>query len=162
MANDSDDQHDSVGAWAKKYYYANRAAIEAILRPFDLGWTQWAVLYQLVNDGPSIQRDLGHTLGVERASLSTVVAALVRKGLVEQRSHSSDQRQRVLELTTAGRELWAVLPDPVGASLAISFHDEDPADLATAIAVLKRGTERLASAGNSPLAGGSGRRPQPR
>ncbi|MHA7984363.1 MarR family winged helix-turn-helix transcriptional regulator [Rathayibacter sp. CAU 1779] len=146
MANDTDDQHDSVGAWAKKYYYANRAAIEAILRPFDLGWTQWAVLYQLTNDGPSLQRDLGHTLGVERASLSSVVSTLVRKGLIAQRAHSTDQRQRVLDLTEAGRTLWASLPDPVGTSLAISFDGEDPEDLATAVAVLKRGTQRLARA----------------
>jgi DNA-binding MarR family transcriptional regulator len=136
--------HDSVGAWAKKYYLANRAAIESILRPFDLGATQWAVLYQLAHDGATMQRDLGRLLKIERATLSGIVATLVRKELVEQRAHSTDQRQRVLQLTPSGRTLWATLPDPVAVSQTLSFDDADPADLAVVVRVLQHATQRLA------------------
>jgi DNA-binding MarR family transcriptional regulator len=74
----ADPAHGSVGAWAKRYYFAVRAAMESVLRPYDLGSTQWYVLYQLANDGPTMQRDLGRMLQVERATLSGIVAALVR------------------------------------------------------------------------------------
>ena len=43
MANDMD-AHGSVGPWAKSYYFAVRAAMESILRPYDLGSTQYYVL----------------------------------------------------------------------------------------------------------------------
>lgn len=143
MADDFDTS-DSVGAWAKRYYLANRAAIESILRPYDLGSTQWAVLYQLVHDGATLQRDLGRSLKIERATLSAIVATLVRKELIEQRADDVDQRQRVLELTKNGQALWATLPDPIAVSQAMSFDDADADDLAIAARVLQRATQRLA------------------
>ena len=69
---------ESVGAWAKRYYFAVRAAMESVLRPHGLGTTQYYVLYQLANEGPTMQRDLGRMLQIERATLSGIVAALVR------------------------------------------------------------------------------------
>ena len=50
----------------------------SILRPYELGNTQYYVLYQLANDGPTMQRDLGRTLQIERATLSGIVTTLVR------------------------------------------------------------------------------------
>ncbi len=72
--------HSAVGAWAKRCYFAGRAAMEAMLRPFDLGSTQWYILYQLVHHGPTMQRDLGQLLQVERSTLTVIVGALVRQG----------------------------------------------------------------------------------
>ena len=69
-----------MGAWAKSYYFAVRAMMESVLRPYDLGSTQYYVLYQLANGGPTMQRDLGPLLQIERATLSEIVATLVRKG----------------------------------------------------------------------------------
>lgn len=63
------------------------------LRPFDLGSTQWYVLWYLVNNRPSVQRHLGRALGLERATLSGIIATLVRKGLIVQKSDGGDQRQ---------------------------------------------------------------------
>jgi DNA-binding MarR family transcriptional regulator len=132
-----------VGAWAKGYYFAVRAAMESVLRPYDLGSTQWYVLYQLANEGPTMQRDLGRMLQIERATLSGIVATLVRKGLVDQVAGSDDQRQRVLRITDAGLTLWARLPDPLAVIRAIAFDGSDAAELATALRVLKAATRRL-------------------
>ncbi len=134
---------DSVGASAKSYYFAIRAAMDSILRPYDLGSTQWYVLHQLADEGPTMQRDLGRMLRIERATLSVIVAALVRKGLVEQRPDSVDQRQRVLEITAAGAELWRELPDPVAVIRAISFDGSDVEEMATTVRVLQAATDRL-------------------
>jgi len=135
--------HEGVGAWAKRYYFTYREALESALRPFGLGSTQWYVLYQLANGGPTMQRDLGQMLKLERATLSVVVATLVRKGLIEQAPGADDRRQRMLELTPAGTELWARLPDPIAEIRSIAFGPTSDADAATAIRVLREATQRL-------------------
>ncbi len=136
-------KHDSVGAWAKRFYFAARAMMDSILRPYDLGSTQWYVLSQLANEGPTMQRDLVRMLQIERATLSGVVATLVRKGLVDQTSDSNDQRQRMLRITRSGMKLWKSLPNPTDLILAVAFDGADPAELAIARRVLQAATQRL-------------------
>ncbi|MCU1480892.1 MAG: transcriptional regulator, MarR family [Subtercola sp.] len=152
MSAESDNQHESVGAWAKRYYLTSRSTIEKVLRHYDLGSTQWMVLYQLANDGPTMQRDLARALKIERATLSGIITTLVRKGFVEQLPDVVDQRQRMLRLSPAGVELWKQLPDPVALAHDISFDGADPGELAIAVRVLTAATERL----NAHLAGGDG------
>jgi len=118
--------------------------MEAMLRPYDLGTTQWYVLHRLKNVGPTMQRDLVKALQVERATLSAIVAVLVRKGLVEQVPDRVDQRQKLLRLTDAGEELWQALPD-LTAIHDTAFEDMDEAAIAGAIQVLQSATERLES-----------------
>jgi len=136
-------KHDSVGAWAKRLYFASRAMMDSVLRPYDLGSTQWYVLYQLANGGPTMQRDLVRMLNIERATLSGVVTTLVRKGLVDQTPDSEDQRQRLLRITASGKKLWKSLPDPIQLILSVAFDGADPAELAIARRVLKTATQRL-------------------
>ena len=143
-------QHDSVGAWAKRLYFASRLLMDSMLRPYDLGSTQWYVLYQLANEGPTMQRDLVHLLQIDRATLSGVVTTLVRKGLIDQAPDSKDQRQRMLRITRSGMKLWKALPDPVNLILAVAFDDTDPAELAVARRVLQAATQRL----NEHVSGG--------
>jgi len=116
--------------------------MEAMLRPYDLGATQWYVLYHLAHDGPSMQRDLVRTLQVERATLSGIVAVLVRKGLVEQVPDNADQRQKLLRMTPAGVKLWAGLPD-LAVINTTAFDGLDEGAIAAATEVLKTATERL-------------------
>tara|TARA_R110002124_G_scaffold114535_11_gene269258 strand:+ start:9428 stop:9799 length:372 start_codon:yes stop_codon:yes gene_type:complete len=118
--------------------------MDATLRPHDLGSTQWYVLWHLANSGPTVQRDLGRALELERATLSGIVATLVRKNLVEQTSDGQDQRQRLLKLTVAGDTLWRELPDLTFIHEA-AFGGIDQADLATTIRVLQSATDRLQS-----------------
>lgn len=138
-----DTRHDSAGAWAKRYHLAARAVIEATLRPHDLGATQWRVLWSLVHEGPAVQRDLLTLLQVEKPTLSAVVAALVRKGLVKQATDPKDQRQKLLSMTPAGRALWKTLPDPISLIHKTAFQGVPQNDLATVVRVLGAGVERL-------------------
>ena len=116
--------------------------MEAALRPHGLGATQWYVLYHLAHDGPTMQRDLLRMLRVERATLSVVVAELVRKGFVEQVPDRVDGRQKLLRMTVAGTTLWGQLPD-LETLVHSAFDGFAPADIATAIRVLRTATERL-------------------
>jgi DNA-binding MarR family transcriptional regulator len=136
-------KHDSVGSWAKRFYFAARAAIDSVLRPYGLGSTQWYVLHQLANQGPTMQRDLVRMLHIERATLSGIVTTLVRKRLIDQAPDPVDQRQRMLRITRSGMKLWKELPDPTSLILAVAFDGADPAELAIARRVLKTATQHL-------------------
>ena len=138
----ADPGHDSVGAWAKRCYFAGRAVMDAALRPYDLGSTQWYVLHRLATEGPSRQRDLVRVLGIERASMSGIVATLLRKGFVAQVPDETDQRQKSLRLTEAGAKLWSELPD-LTFIRRVAFHGIEKEDIATAVEVLRRATGRL-------------------
>ncbi|UXA20614.1 MarR family transcriptional regulator [Mycobacterium sp. SMC-4] len=116
--------------------------MDDMLRPYDLGATQWYVLYQLAHAGPTRQRELQRILHVERATLSSVVIALVRKELIEQIPDSADQRQKLLRLTDSGQALWRDLPDLTHIH-AMAFGDIDADDIAITIRVLQAATERL-------------------
>ena len=124
--------------------------MEAVLRPHDLGATQWYVLHRLA-DAPTMQRDLARLLHVERATLSPIVGALARKGLVEQVPDRTDQRQKLLRLTPAGAKFWDQLPD-LSAIRTTAFNGIDAHDLSIAIDVLRTATERLddLTRGNQP------------
>ena len=135
-------RHASVAAWAKRCYFAGRALMDSALRPYDLGSTQWYVLWQLAHVGPTRQSDLVRMLYIERASLSGIVATLVRKGLVDQVPDQVDQRQRLLQLTASGKKLWDKLPDLAFIHKA-AFDGIDAAAIATAVRVLQTATERL-------------------
>ncbi len=135
-------KHESVGAWAKRCYFAGRALMDTTLRPYDIGSTQWYVLWQLATVGPTMQRDLVMALDIERATLSGIVATLVRKGLVCQMADNLDQRQRRLQLTTSGQKLWDELPDLTFIH-NVAFDGIDADAIATTIGVLQTATERL-------------------
>lgn len=135
---------DNIGAWAKRCYFAGRDVMDSALRPHGLGSVQWYVLHRLATAGPTIQRDLGRLLEIERATMSGIVATLVRKGLVEQVPDQADQRQKLLHLTDVGAKLWAALPD-LSFIRSVAFGGMDEADIETTISVLRTATERLES-----------------
>lgn len=133
---------DLVGAWAKRCYFAGRAVMDSVLRPYDLGSVQWYVLYQLAMAGPTMQRDLVRLLAIERATMTGIVANLVRKGLVEQEPDRADQRQKRLGMTAAGTKLWGELPD-LGFIRSVAFDGIDAAEIAITVKVLQTATEQL-------------------
>jgi MarR family transcriptional regulator, lower aerobic nicotinate degradation pathway regulator len=135
--------YEPAGAWAKRYFLAVRGVMESVLRPYDLGITQWHILYQLSQAGPTNQRELMHMLKIERQTVSGVIAALVRKGLIEQIPDSLDQRQKILRMTAAGEKLWESLPDPLDTVKKVAFNGVDKKDLALASKVLTEATQRL-------------------
>ncbi|WP_225199366.1 MarR family winged helix-turn-helix transcriptional regulator [Gluconobacter oxydans] len=143
MANKTNDpDRASVGAWAKRSYFAGRALMEETLRPHGLGATQWYVMHQLAQVGPTMQRELVPLLQIERATVSIIISALVGKGLVEQVPDAVDQRQKLLRLTPAGTALWGELPD-LGFIHEEAFGGFSDAEIETTARVLRAATERL-------------------
>ncbi len=128
---------------AKQYFFAARAFIEDALRPFGIGSMQWYVLCKLVDNGKMDQRELASLLKVSRATLSDIIITMVQKGLISQSVHGSDQRQKTIEATAKGKQLWQSLPNPTEAIMSVAFQGVPAVDLALIRRTLLEAAERL-------------------
>jgi DNA-binding MarR family transcriptional regulator len=76
------------------------------LRPFDLTINQFTLLATLVVAGPQTVTRLAGRLGIDRTTLTRNLSLAERRGLVKDKP-GEDSRERLIEITTAGRELAA-------------------------------------------------------
>lgn len=72
-------------------------------RPRGLSWAGFRILFALWIAGPLEPRALARLAAVTRASISSVLNTLERKGLVERRRESADRRVITVLLTATGR-----------------------------------------------------------
>lgn len=76
-----------------------------VLRPRDLSWTGFTVLWTVWIWGPLETRETAESAGISKATLSGVVNTLERRGWIRRLASATDGRLVELELTDAGREL---------------------------------------------------------
>jgi len=76
------------------------------LRPLGIELRHFAVLIVLVNQGPTVQRDLAAATGSDKAGIMRVVDDLERKGLAVRKAVPGDRRARAVEITPQGLELF--------------------------------------------------------
>lgn len=69
----------------------------------------WLVLLNLTIGRTANQRELAAAVGVREATLTHHLNAMERNGLVARRRDPDNRRVQVVELTAAGRELFATL-----------------------------------------------------
>lgn len=94
--------------------YAHRAFVKALageLKPHDILSAQWSVLRILWDVEGLTQVELAKRMRVEKASLTSVLDAMGRRGLIV-REHNTDDRRKInITLTAKSRGLKAkVLP----------------------------------------------------
>jgi len=115
---------DEVRQGIELLFFAYRdftAEPDAILTKYDFGRAHHRVIHFV---GRHPQMTVGELLGILRItkqSLSRVLGQLVRQGFVIQRPGSQDRRQRLLELTSNGRELERLLSEPQRARVADAY-----------------------------------------
>jgi len=80
-------------------------ALTAALAPLELTPAQAEVVRCLADTGPISLKALGELLVCESGSPSRLVDTLVNRDIVERREDTTDRRQVVLMLTTAGKKL---------------------------------------------------------
>ncbi len=75
-----------------------------ILREHNLTWASFSTLYNVWVWGPIETRDLARSQGVSRATVTSTVDTLARRGLVQRGADERDRRLVTVELTPAGQE----------------------------------------------------------
>jgi DNA-binding MarR family transcriptional regulator len=118
---------------------ATRAYLEReVLRPRDLSWAGFSLLFNLWVWGPMETRALARSMGCARPTITGVADTLARRGLVERRADLGDRRLARLELTDAGRDaIEEVFPEFNKGEAALT-SDLDEAEKATLAGLLRR------------------------
>jgi len=140
---------------------------QALAADADLTVQQWILLLQVAGDpsfsavagargagGEVTASDVARIRGVSRASVSALVSALVRKGLLRQSDGARDRRRKVLAITARGRAaLERLEPERRRANRAL-FENFSRAELARQLTALsgclgklRRARDRAAVAG---------------
>lgn len=123
--------------------WAQRKVGEDWIRERDLSHEQAFVLGYLVQNPGAIQRDIAEVSRTSAASVSSLLQGLERRGLVERRTQSGDERRKRVFATPAGTELIA------GFDVAMAEADEtilaplSPEERATLLALLTKITAEL-------------------
>ena len=69
------------------------------------GVRDWIVLSAVLDEPGRTQLALGHELGVDKSTLTSLLDRLEREGLVVRRADPRDRRARIPEVTARGREV---------------------------------------------------------
>jgi DNA-binding MarR family transcriptional regulator len=122
-----------------------------LTRPADgLGLSRLGILARLHEDGPATASALAEYLGLQPQSLTRLLAAVEKAGLINRRPDLTDRRQSRIELTVAGKRLLA---DDLGKrslrlghamSLALTSSEQELLRIAAGL------MDRLASAIEAP------------
>jgi len=78
-----------------------------LLGEYDLSYSLWQVIYYLKNKGPSSLVDIANYYNIEKPSVTRRVNSLEAKLIVRAIS-SKDKREKIIELTEIGEELYKV------------------------------------------------------
>jgi DNA-binding MarR family transcriptional regulator len=93
---------DGLSEAADALYRLLTAAVRQL--PRDMSLTSLATLSTIDRTGPRRITDLSASEGVTQPSMTSLVTALERSGLVERRQDASDQRVVLVALTEAGAD----------------------------------------------------------
>jgi DNA-binding MarR family transcriptional regulator len=96
---------DQVGYWLRRAYQRHMAIFTGIMGDLDLTSMQFSALFKLRELKAVSQTELGRLTGMDRATISGVVARLKRRDLVLYKPDPLDKRSRIIALTSAGETL---------------------------------------------------------
>ncbi len=95
---------------------------DAILDQYGFGRAHHRVVHFVGRHPQMTVGELLDILRITKQSLNRVLGQLVRQGFIVQHRGAQDRRQRLLELTTSGRELEHRLSEPQRARIAASYR----------------------------------------
>lgn len=107
---------------------------------FDLGRTDWRVMFNIGRFGPLSAADICLKSGLEKTKVSRAIARLAKRGWVHRQPVDADRRRYDLCLTPAGErafaQLWA-LAEAFNAKLALVIGVEALPTLLTQLRALE-------------------------
>jgi MarR family transcriptional repressor of mepA len=123
--------------------WAQMKAGEDWIRERELSHAQSFVLGYLVQNPGAIQRDIAEVSRTSAASVSSLLQGLERRGLIERRTESGNERTKRVYATPAGAELISGFDDAMIDAGETILAPLDPAERATLYALLSKITEKL-------------------
>jgi MarR family transcriptional regulator, transcriptional regulator for hemolysin len=115
-----------------------RLAIDKRLKHLGIGQSGWMTIAMIAKaPAPLSQRALADLVGVEGPSMVSMLDRLERDGLVERVPSPTDRRVKLVQLTEAGRTVFAEVKKEAGAFRAFLLEGVDPAELAAATRLLE-------------------------
>lgn len=91
-----------------------KGAVRLYARRYNIPLAEWRLLAALALEAPSTVNALSAALSADKSWVSRTVASLVKKGLAAAKDDPSDARRMDIQLTAAGRALYArILPAAV-------------------------------------------------
>jgi MarR family transcriptional regulator, 2-MHQ and catechol-resistance regulon repressor len=121
----------------------------------DISVTQCYALETLVEHGPLRLGALAERLFLDKSTTSRVVAALVKKGYVEQGADVRDGRASALSATRKGRGLCSRITDDLVSQQRQLLQDLDPEIRTGVVQVLRRLTQAADARFRSGASGGA-------
>ena len=110
---------------------------------FGLTIPEWRLVAVVAETGGITQQAIGAKTLMDKVTVSRAAIALVDRGLLARRANPEDRRSHLLELTDAGRDLYAaVAPKALDLERRI-FSAFEPAEVARFMDMLRR-IERVA------------------
>ena len=100
----------SIGYLLNRVAGQMRVDLDQELAPFGVTAPQWAVMMRCFHRDDMTPIGLARTIGVDGAAITRLLDRMEAKGLLARRSHTTDRRSLVIELTSRGRTLAPQLP----------------------------------------------------
>ncbi len=105
---------------------------------FGLSIPEWRLIAVIAETGGITQQAVGARTRMDKVTVSRAAIALVDRGLLDRRGNPEDRRSHLLDLTDAGRDLYAaVAPKALDLESRI-FSQFDPEDVARFMDMLRR------------------------
>ncbi len=123
--------------------WAQRKAADDWIRERELSFEQGFVLGYLAENPGAIQRDIARITRTSAASVSSLLQGLERRGLIERRTESGDERRKKVYPTPAGVELVAGFDTAMADADDTILAPLSPAERATLQALLTKITAHL-------------------
>ncbi|TKI08176.1 MarR family winged helix-turn-helix transcriptional regulator [Martelella alba] len=116
---------------------ALRAAIDRRLKYLGLSQASWVAVAAIASaPSPLSQSELAQVLGVEGATIVTMVDRLVKTGLVQRIPTSADRRKKLLIVTADGKALYVKVRSEADAIGKEILENVDPSQMQAVMRVL--------------------------
>jgi DNA-binding MarR family transcriptional regulator len=96
-----------LGYLLKHAHLVLEARTDAALAPLGVTARDMGVLRVIVGGEAKSQQEVAAVLGVDRTSMVALLDTLEREGIVARRPFEQDRRRNAIELTEAGRKVFA-------------------------------------------------------
>jgi MarR family transcriptional regulator for hemolysin len=121
-----------------------RQALDKRLKHLGIGQSGWMTIAMVAKAAePLSQRALADLVGVEGPSMVSMLDRLERAGLLTRAPSAHDRRVKLVQLTDAGRKIYAEVHTVAQGFRADLFAGFDPAQLAIAAEVLETLRKRI-------------------